>query len=479
MKVCPQCATEFADDMKFCSHDASALISKATPLSQQNQFEANFDTEATRVRVNVPLHQPAFNPPPAQPVSTMQSGEFNAPASVAAATAPSKNTGLIVGAVLVCLLIAVLAGWFAYQKYQGSAATQQIEQALAQEDPFNPANNLAQVYDAYVQSNPEKAELEKLNQKIKAKLSKLGDEAFRSLNDDADPKLEWGTIAQSYQLLSKISPNDKETQARAAFAQGKVALSAKKYNDAADGFNKANRIKNNWDLALNALGQTYKAQGRISDAFIAFDQATKTNPDFVWGWNNLYQIYRDQKKFDEAKTAITKAIELKPDRPSFVKALAGIQEQQGQVQEAIATYEKYIVLEPNAEEKIKMQKYINDLRGRPSTALASQPTSNALDGTAFADVRGQIDNLPIHFTLSIQGGKASGSYSYDGNANKLRLAGIVDAEGKIKLVEKTPAGKETGKFDISRLQQDGKQTFFGEWQDAKGTKKLSFSLEPM
>ena len=385
---------------------------------------------------------------------------------------------MIVGALIAALLIVSVAGWFIYQKYQGNATTQQIETALAQDDPFISTNNLAQFYDVFLQANPSKEELDAVNKKIKTKLNKIGDDSFRSLSDDADPKLEWNTIAQSYQMLSKITPNDKEAQARAAFAQGKVSLNAKKYGEAADNFNKANRIKNNWDLALNSLGQTYKAQGKISDAFIAFEQATKTNPDFVWGWHNLFQIYRDQKKFDEAKNAINKAIELKPDRPSFMKALAGVQEAQGQIPEAITTYEKYIMLESNAEEKIKTQKYINDLKQKPSTALVGQPTSNEFDGLSLTDIRGQIDTRSIHFNLAVNGGKAAGFYVYDAGSSKLTLTGIVTPEGKIKLVEKTPAGKETGKFEISRMLQEGKQIFYGDWQDAKGAKKLNFSLEP-
>jgi tetratricopeptide (TPR) repeat protein len=468
MKICPQCASEFADDKKFCSHDATPLVSKAVPLTPQNMPD-----EATRVRVNVPLSPPVFNPPP-----IVEEAAIIGSPVVATNSEAKKNTRMIVGALIAAMLIVSVAGWFIYQKYQGSATTQQIEAALAQDDPFLPTNNLAQFYDAYLQANPSKEDLEATNKKIKAKLSKIGDDSFRSLSDDADPKVEWNTIAQSYQLLSKINPNDKEAQARAVFAQGKVSLNAKKYAEAADNFNKANRVKNNWDLALNSLGQTYKAQGKISDAFIAFEQATKTNPDFVWGWHNLFQIYRDQKKYDDAKNAISKAIELKPDRPSFMKALAGVQEAQGQIPEAITTYEKYIVLESNAEEKIKTQKYINDLKQKPSTALVGQPTSNEFDGLSLTDIRGQIDIRSIHFNLAVNGGKAAGFYVYDAGSSKLTLTGIVTPEGKIKLVEKTPAGKETGKFEISRMLQEGKQIFYGEWQDAKGAKKLSFSLEP-
>ena len=469
MKICPQCASEFADDKKFCSHDATPLVFKAVPLTPQN-----FPDESTRVRVNVPLSAPVYNPPP---VVEEPAAIINSPVATNPEEA-KKNTAMIAGALIAALLIVGIAGWLIYQKYQGDATTQQIEAALAQDNPFTPTNNLAQFYEAFLQSNPSPEELDTVNKKIKAKLSKIGDDSFRSLSEDADPKSEWSTIAQSYQLLSKISPNDKEAQARAAFAQGKVSLNAKKYSEAADNFNKANRIKNNWDLALNSLGQTYKAQGKISDAFIAFEQATKTNPDFVWGWHNLFQIYRDQKKYDEAKSALSKAIELKPERPSFMKALAGLEEAQGRIPEAIATYEKYIVLESNAEEKIKTQKYINDLKQRPSTALVGLPTSNEFDGLTLTDVRGQLDTRTIHFNLSVNGGKAAGFYTYDAGSGKLALRGIVTPEGKIKLVEKTPAGKETGKFEISRMLQEGKQIFFGEWQDAKGAKKLSFSLEP-
>ncbi len=467
MKICPQCASEFADDKKFCSHDATLLVFKAVPLTPQNM------PGETRVRVNVPLSPPVFNPPP-----LVEDASIIGSPVVATNSEAKKNTGMIVGALIAALLIVSVAGWFIYQKYQGNATTQQIETALAQDDPFTPTNNLTQFYDAFLQSNPSKEELEAINKKIKTKLNKIGDDSFRSLSDDADPKAEWNTIAQSYLLLNKINPNDKEAQARAAFAQGKVSLNAKKYGEAADNFNKANRIKNNWDLALNSLGQTYKAQGKISDAFIAFDQATKTNPDFVWAWHNLFQIYRDQKKYDDAKNAISKAIELKPDRPSFIKVLAGVQEAQGQIPDAIATYEKYIVLESNAEEKIKTQKYINDLKLKPSTALAGLPTSNEFDGLTLTDIRGQIDTQSIHFNLSVNGGKAAGFYKYDAGSGKLALRGIVTPEGKIKLVEKTPAGKETGKFEISRMLQEGKQVFYGEWQDAKGAKKLNFSLEP-
>lgn len=468
MKVCPQCKNEYSDNMKFCSLDAFMLVSKATPLSEQR-------IEETRVRVNIPTSQPTFNPPP---VTDSQNSSSSITVGQQAPPA-QKKTGLIVGIVGACVIIAGLAGALAYKNFKGNSSSVQIEQALNQPDPFNPANNVAQFYEEFLQSSPGKEDLTKVNQAIKTRVSKIGDEAFRALNDEADPNVDWNKVAQSYQLLNKITPNDKELQARAAFANGKVGFNAKKFSEAADNFNKANKLKNNWALALNALGQTYKAAGRPGDAFIAYDQATRTDANFVWGWYNLYQYYASLKKFDEAKNTLNKAIELKPDRASFVKSLAVLQEQQGQIQEAITTYDKYILLEANAEEKIKTQKYINDLKLKPSTALASQPTSNEFDGLAIVDARGQIDNLPIHLNLTIQNGKAKGSYAYDTNSNKLALNGIVSSEGKILLVEKTPKGRESGKFEISRMVQEGKLVYFGTWRDAKGQKTLNFSLEPI
>ena len=87
-----------------------------------------------------------------------------------------------------------------------------------------------------------------------------------------------------------------------------------------------------------------------------------------------------------------------------------------------------------------------DARGR--TVAASPPTQGARpEAEAGAKVyRGSIGGRGVEVSLRREGERVSGSYNYDGAAERLRLEGRVGADGKLALAEYDRAGRQTGKL---------------------------------
>ena len=74
---------------------------------------------------------------------------------------------------------------------------------------------------------------------------------------------------------------------------------------------------------------------------------------------------------------------------------------------------------------------------------ASRPTAAAAGAKVY---RGSIGGRGVEVSLRREGGRVSGSYNYDGAAERLRLEGRVAADGKLALAEYDRAGRQTGKF---------------------------------
>jgi len=103
--------------------------------------------------------------------------------------------------------------------------------------------------------------------------------------------------------------------------------------------------------------------------------------------------------------------------------------------------------------------------------------SDSLGQTPAAKVyRGSIGNRHIEMRLSVQGNKLSGTYSYDGIGQDLKLTGQLDEQGRLQLSEFGANGKQTGKF-VCKQKLDGRIDSECNWSRPDGTREAYVTLE--
>ncbi|MBT8351533.1 MAG: tetratricopeptide repeat protein [Deltaproteobacteria bacterium] len=73
-------------------------------------------------------------------------------------------------------------------------------------------------------------------------------------------------------------------------------------------------------VALQGLGRTYIAMGRITEAVTALESAVKKIPEFAIAYFDLGKVYRLSRKYKKAYGAYNKAIKLAPGTPLAVEA---------------------------------------------------------------------------------------------------------------------------------------------------------------
>ena len=72
--------------------------------------------------------------------------------------------------------------------------------------------------------------------------------------------------------------------------------------------------------ALQGLGQTYIAMGKISEAVAALESAVKEASEFARAYFYLGKAYRLSRKYDKAHAAYNKVLSLVPETPLAVEA---------------------------------------------------------------------------------------------------------------------------------------------------------------
>jgi type IV pilus assembly protein PilF len=73
-------------------------------------------------------------------------------------------------------------------------------------------------------------------------------------------------------------------------------------------------------VALQGLGQTYIAMGKIGAAVVALESAVKAAPEFAKAYFNLGKAYQLSQRYEKAREAYNKVISLKPEASLVVKA---------------------------------------------------------------------------------------------------------------------------------------------------------------
>ncbi len=95
------------------------------------------------------------------------------------------------------------------------------------------------------------------------------------------------------------------------------------------------------------LGMALHDQERYDEALSAYDKAMKLKPDFAIGLNNLGNTYRLMRQLDKAVECFDRAIALKPDYLIAYKNKATSLCWEGQVEAALRVYEAADKISPN------------------------------------------------------------------------------------------------------------------------------------
>ena len=109
-----------------------------------------------------------------------------------------------------------------------------------------------------------------------------------------------------------------------------------------------------------------------------------------------------------------------------------------------------------------------------SVLYLAQP--GAVSAQAVTKVyRGSIGNSHIQMRLNIEGRNVSGTYSYDGIGEDLKLSGHIDEQGRLDLAE-FANGKATGKFKCKQ-KLGGETDSECSWSKPDGTREAFVTLE--
>ncbi len=102
-------------------------------------------------------------------------------------------------------------------------------------------------------------------------------------------------------------------------------------------------------LAWSSLGDVYRALRRFEEAINAYQQANRFDPAYAWPYHNLGLIYEAQEQLDLALTHYQQAIHhhlRNRERAALWDRLGNIYQRLGRHEEAVAAYRRVIELEP-------------------------------------------------------------------------------------------------------------------------------------
>jgi tetratricopeptide (TPR) repeat protein len=93
---------------------------------------------------------------------------------------------------------------------------------------------------------------------------------------------------------------------------GNALAGLKRYNEAAEAYNKAIRINPKNPLGIYSLGVMEEDQGNFKKALEFYRQSIQIDPKFENGYFNLAAMHANLKQFEEAIAVLKKLIELNP-----------------------------------------------------------------------------------------------------------------------------------------------------------------------
>jgi tetratricopeptide (TPR) repeat protein len=283
--------------------------------------------------------QPQMEPPPIP-----ASGVFSASAPVTAGR--SKALIAIISAVAVVAI--ALAVYFALESSPTSKLATALRSAVSNGKLVTLSNDDAYSYYYQLRGlDPSNKALAEVAPTVLPQLRSMGEDAFRKkmlVMSEKDTTEDWQKTLRVYEWAHSLDAGDKQIEARWRFAQGELAKSQLRKDDAERGYALAAQVNSSWALPQNSLGLLRNESKRYSDAIPYFQRAIDVQSSWEIPYNNMGTAYFFLKDYDAAVGWYRRAIEKNPSwaRPHYW--LGTIYEQKNWKPQAIEEYQNALNL---------------------------------------------------------------------------------------------------------------------------------------
>lgn len=310
--------------------------------------------------VSAPIPQPgavqapiaaAQQPPPTMVMNTPASGsggyfslgQVRATSPVQPVSSAGSSKVLIVAIVATLVVLASSIG--AYFMFFSFSAKNAILAEVKKGNLVTPEGRSA--YDLYLKHKGQdlSARDEKeIAREVQTKLQQRGDQIFANLKQDQnESEPEWNEASRVYAWLNELERNPAY-EAKVYFAQASSAFTKNNYNDAIQGYQRANKLQPNWALVLNRLGRCYVGLKDRGSAREFYRQATVAEPGWILPWLNFGQVSLLLRDPYGAEAAFRQAIGLDSTKAPAHYGLAQALENQGRGCEALEEYQTTLQL---------------------------------------------------------------------------------------------------------------------------------------
>lgn len=137
------------------------------------------------------------------------------------------------------------------------------------------------------------------------------------------------------------------SQARVQLQKAQTAWDQGHFQDAAQAYRQAVKLKPDLAPAHYGLGLTLARLERYQEAVAAFRQAARLEPAWAKPYKDLGVAYLKLKRWPEAARACKDALKRQPEDPEVLYNLGVAEGKQGRHQEAKAAFEKALRLKPD------------------------------------------------------------------------------------------------------------------------------------
>ena len=168
---------------------------------------------------------------------------------------------------------------------------------------------------------------------------------------------------------------DDPASAEALYGLGSVYLKQEKTADARQAFEQAIKLQASYPDTLpnawNNLGLLATREGRTAEAIPYFQQALKLSPDHLVALENLGNAYRAQKQWDEARKMLEHAVAVGPEDPEASYSLGMVFAQLNDTQRAYEYLQRALKLRPGYPEALNNMGVLYLRTQRRDEAVAS------------------------------------------------------------------------------------------------------------
>jgi len=127
----------------------------------------------------------------------------------------------------------------------------------------------------------------------------------------------------------------------------------------------------------NNYGYSLFERGRFDEAAEHFAEALRIKPGYLVARNNMGRVFLAQEKFDKAVECFTEVLQLEPDNTNAINNLGTVMKKQGKTDEAVKKWKKVIEIDP------------------------AQPYAHFNLGAVYYE-RGRLDLAIIHWTETVK-----------------------------------------------------------------------------